>query len=168
MMDLKNALQELADAIKAEIIRRMHSGVGVNNRIGRNTLIGSNLEKSVSVTTSSTDTIVFEIADHYEYVVQGRKAGWKNRPPKPPGIIYGITSWVRNKGIRFANCTETQTVWYVLEALEVRDIEARPFIESGQLNNEDPSKILTFLDEYWDEWADAVFKLITNKLDKYF
>lgn len=42
-MDLHSALKELADQIKDEIIRRMHSPVGVNPRTGRNTLIGSDL-----------------------------------------------------------------------------------------------------------------------------
>lgn len=167
-MELKTALKELAEDVKKEILRRLHSSVGINHRVGRNTLIGSDLEASISVTKGDEDTIVFGIADYYEYVVQGRKAGWKNRPPKPPGIIYGITQWVRKKGIHFRGLTETQTIWTVLEALEVRAIAARPFIQSGQLNGEDPSKILPFLDSYFDAWADDVFKLITDKIDKYF
>lgn len=167
-MELKTALKELAEDVKKEILRRLHSSVGINYRAGRNTLVGSDLEASISVSQSDENTIVFEIADYYEYVVQGRKAGWKNRPPKPPGIIYGITKWVRKKGIHFQGLTETQTIWTVLEALEVRAIAARPFIQSGQLNGEDPSKILPFLDSYFDAWADDVFKLITDKIDKYF
>lgn len=167
-MELKDALKELADKVKNEILKRLHSSVGVNPRVGRNTLVGSELEQSIDVYASGDDTLVFVIADHYEYVVQGRKAGWKNRPPKPPGIIHGITQWVRSKGIRFNGCSETDVIWYVLESLEVRDIAARPFINSGQLNDEDPSKILPFLDAFFDEWADDMFKLITEKLDKYF
>lgn len=167
-MELKDALQELADRVKKEILRRLHSPIGINRRVGKNTLIGSELEASIDVRQADEDTIVFEIADHYEYVVLGRKAGWKNRPPSGKGIIYGITQWVRNKGIRFNGCTETETIWMVLEALEVRAIAARPFIESGKLNDEDPSKILPFLDAYFNAWADEVYKLIIDKLNKYF
>ena len=167
-MQLKDAIQELADRIKNEIIRRLHSPIAVNKRVGKNTLIGSDLEKSIDVKPTDEEMLVFQIADHYEYVVQGRKAGWKNRPPKPPGIIYGITQWVKKKGIRFNGMTENETIWTVLEALEVRAIAARPFINSGQLNDEDPSIILPFLDDYFNAWADDVFKLITEKIDKYF
>ena len=52
--------------------------------------------------------------------------------------------------------------------IEGREIKARPFIESGYLNNEDPSKVLNFLDDFFDEWADEVFKKITEEVDKYF
>ena len=167
-MLLSDALKELAERVKNEIIRRLHSPLGINKLVGRNTLVGSDLEKSIDVKQVDDETIVFQIADYYEYVVMGRKAGWKNRPPKPPHIIPSITKWVRKKGIRFNGMTETQTIWAVLEALEVRAIAARPFINSGQLNDEDPSKILGFLDAYFNAWADEVYKLITDKIDKYF
>ena len=167
-MLLSDALKELAERVKEEIIRRLHSPLGINKLVGRNTLIGSDLEKSIDVNQVDDETIVFQIADYYEYVVMGRKAGWKNRPPKPPHIIPSITKWVRKKGIRFNGMTENETIWAVLEALEVRAIAARPFINSGQLNDEDPSKILVFLDAYFDAWADEVYKLITDKIDKYF
>lgn len=168
-MDIRNALQELADDVKKEIIRRMHSPIGVNPRVGRNTLIGSELEASVNVTAVSETTIVFEIADYYEYVVSGwRKTG--NFPNTAHLFIRNITDWVRRKGVRLGTMTESQIVWYLYKRMliEGRNIKPRPFIESGYNNDEDPSKILNFLDDFFDTWADKVFELITTDIDKHF
>lgn len=168
-MDIRKALQELADEVKKEILRRLHSPIGVNPRVGRNTLIGSELEASIDVTAVSDTTIVFEIADYYEYVVSGwQKTG--NFPNTAHLFIRNVTDWVRRKGVRLGNMTETQIVWYLYRRMliEGRNIKARPFIESGYNNDEDPSKILNFLDEFFDAWADKVFELITQDIDKHF
>ena len=137
--------------------------------MGRNTLIGSELEASVNVTAVSESTIVFEIADYYEYVVSGwRKTG--NFPNTAHLFIRNITDWVRRKGVRLGNMTESQIVWYLYKRMliEGRNIKPRPFIESGYNNDEDPSKILNFLDDFFDTWADKVFELITQDIDKHF
>lgn len=168
-MDIQSALRELADEIKDEIIRRMHSPIGINPRTGQNTLAGSNLEKSIDVRPQGEDTIVFEIADYYEYVVSGwRRTG--NFPNTAHLFIGNVTDWVRRKNIRLGNMTQNQIVWYLYRRMliEGREIKARPFINSGYDNNEDPSKILDFLDDFFDKWADRVFDLITEDIDKYF
>ena len=69
---LLKALSQLAEDIKKEIIARMHK-YGYNTRAGRNTLIGSDLEKSVEVKVVNEKTLAFEIADYYEYIVRGWK-----------------------------------------------------------------------------------------------
>lgn len=166
-MELKQALQELADRIKGEIIRRMHSNVGINPRTGQNTLIGSDLETSISVDIKGEDQIVFEIADYYEYVVTGwRRTG--NFPGTLSQFVTNLTRWVRKKDIKIQGKSENQVVWAILKSIWTRGITARPFIESGYNNDEDPSKILVFLDNYFDKWSDETFEAITKELDKYF
>lgn len=168
-MDLKQALDELAKEIKDEIIRRLHSNVGVNRRTGTNTLVGSNLEKSIDVRVDSNDGLVFQIADYYEYIVNGwRRTG--NFPNTAHLFIKNITDWVRRKGVRLGSMTENQVVWYLYKRMIIdgRQIAARPFINSGYNNDEDPSKILPFLDDFFNKWADKVFDLIMKDTDKYF
>ena len=80
-MDIQNALRELASDIKQEVLRRMSSDLGVNRKTGTNTLDGSELMKSVDTKVVDDNTIVFEIADYYTYVVGGRKPGWGVGPP---------------------------------------------------------------------------------------
>lgn len=168
-MDLREALRELAEMVKDEIIARLHSPIGINRRTGSNTLIGSDLEKSIDVRPESDNEIVFEIADYYEYIVSGwRRTG--NFPGTAHLFVENITNWVRKKGIRLGSMTENQIVWYLYKRMliEGRQIAPRPFINSGYNNNEDPSKILDFLDDFFEKWADKVFETITEDLNKYF
>lgn len=168
-MDLYKALQELADEIKDEILKRLRSPIGNNPRTGTNTLVGSELERSIDVRPIGETTIVFEIADYYEYVVSGwRRTG--NFPHTSHLFIRNVTDWVRRKNVTIGNLTENQIAWmlYRRMVLEYREIQPRPFIESGYNNDEDPSKILNFLDEFFNKWADRVFELITKDLDNYF
>lgn len=166
-MELKEALQELADMVKEEIIARLHSPIGINRRTGQNTLIGSNLEKSIDVTVHGDNAIAFEIADYYTYVVTGwRRTG--NYPNTAHLFIRNVTDWVRRKNIRLGNMTQNQIVWYLYKRMliEGRQIAPRPFINYDE--NEDPSVILPFLDDFFDKWADKVFELIISDLEKYF
>ena len=166
-MELKKALQELAEDIKEEIIRRLNSEKGVNPRTGTNTLAGSNLEKSIDVQALRENTIVFTIADYYQYIV----TGWQ-RTGRYPNTVHlyleNILDWVRRKHITLGNMSQNQIVWYLYRRMIIdgRQIAARPFIEYDPEG--DASKILPFLDEFFDNWADKVFNEITKELDKYF
>lgn len=164
-MELKSALGQLADAIREEIIRRMHSDVGINPRTGTNTLIGSDLEKSVEVNVVGESAIVFKIADYFEYVVRGwRRTG--THPNTAHLFIRNITDWVRRKNIRIGNMTQNQIVWllYRKMLIEGRPIAPRPFIGYG----DDVDKVLPFLDEMLDKWAEETFNEIMKEIDKYF
>lgn len=168
-MDLREALKQLADQVKEEIIRRMHSNIGYNPRARKNTLAGSKLEESIKIEPTGENAIVFEIADYYEYVV----SGWR-RTGNFPGTIHlfikNIGDWVMEKNIRIGNLSKNQIIWYLYKRMiiEGRQIAPRPFIESGYLNNEDPSKILPFLNDFFDKWADEVFIKITEDIEKHF
>lgn len=168
-MELQRALQELANEVKEEIIRRLHSPIAINPRTGTNTLIGSDLEKSIDVKAINDNTIVFEIADYYEYIV----GGWRrthNFPNTAHLFIRNVTEWVRKKNIHLGNMSQNEIVWYLYKRMLIqgREIKARPFIESGYNNDQDPSKILPFLDDFFEKWANKVFNEIINDLDKYF
>lgn len=166
-MELHNALKELAEEIKNEILARLRSNVGINPRTGTNTLIGSELEKSIDVKQIDNETLVFQIADYYEYVVLGwRKTG--RFPNTAHLFIKNITDWVRRKHIRLGGMTENQIVWYLYKRMliEGREITPRPFINYSP--SDDVAEILPFLDDFFSRWADNVFNKITEELDKYF
>lgn len=165
LMDIRLALKELADAIKEEILRRMASDVGINPRTGTNTLVNSGLYKSVDVYPRSDKTIIFQIADYYEFVVRGwahtgRYSGTKQL------FLYNLLQWVRRKHIRMGDLTENQIVWVVYRKINERLIAPRPFINYDP--QEDVSKILPFLDDYFDKWADEIFEKITEEITRYF
>ena len=166
-MEIDKALKELARMVKNEIILRLHSSVGINPRTGTNTLIGSDLEKSIDVTVINETTLEFQIADYYEYVVRG----WK-RTGRYPGtanlFIKNILDWIRKKNIRIGNLSQNQIAFilYRKMLIEGRQITPRPFINYDE--NEDVSKILPFLDDFFDKWSDWVFDAIMSEIDKYF
>ena len=164
MVDARTALNQLALMVKQEILRRIQQ-YGVNPRAGRNTLIGSDLEKSINVAPRGDNEIVFQIADYYEHIV----LGWK-RTGRFPGtmrlFVENITKWVRKNGIRFGNKTENQVVWAIVKSIWMRGIESRPFLNWD--DSEDPSIIIPFLDDYFDKWSDLVWNQIIEELDKYF
>lgn len=166
-MELRDALKELAKMIEDEIIRRLHSSVGINRRVGTNTLIGSELEQSISVDAISDNEIVFQIADYYEYIVNGwRRTG--RFPNTAHLFIRNITDWVRRKGIRIGNMSENQIVWYLYKRMLIdgREIAPRPFINYDP--DGDVSKILPFLDDFFDRWSDEVFNKIMEQIDNFF
>ena len=164
-MDLHSALQELANNIKGEILKRMSSPIGINPRTGTNTLIDSDLYNSVDVSVVNDDTLVFSILQHYEYVV----LGWKNtgRFPNTMDLFFrNIIDWIRRKGIYFQGKTENQVAWAIIKNIIHHGIKARPFINYDP--EERPDVILPFLDEFFDKWADDVFNGICEQLDIYF
>lgn len=164
MIDAKTAIQQLANDVKEEVLRRINQ-YGLNRRAGKNTLKGSDLEKSINVKITDDNAFVFQIADYFEYVVRG----WK-RTGRYPGtmnqFVENLTKWVRKKGIRFGNKTENQVVWAILKSIWMRGIEPRPFL--GWDDSEDPAIIIPFLDDYFDKWSDLVWNQINEELDKYF
>ena len=164
-MDVKTALKMLADKIKEEVLKRMESERGVNLRTGENTLKNSKLYKSVEVRVVSEDTLAFQIADYYTYVVGGRRPGWGT--PPPTGFVQGVTKWVRERGIRFNGKTENQTIWAIIKSIVKRGIQGRAILGNGY-ENDDPSYVLPFLDDFFDEWSDKVFEDICKMLDEYF
>lgn len=164
-VDLHNELQILANMVKDEIIARLHSNVGINPRVGKNTLVGSELEKSIQVQPTD-DGIVFQIADYYEYIVHGFKRTGRF-PHTYHLFIKNITEWVRRKNIHIGIMTQNEIVYYLAQKMivEGREIAPRPFIN---YDPDDMSKVLPFLEDFFDRWADKVFNDIIEGLNEYF
>jgi hypothetical protein len=163
-MDVKTALKELADMIKAEIMNRVWEE-GVNPKTGTNTLISSDLIKNMRVEAVSENEIVFQIADYYQFVV----LGWRRTGRWGGGLaafVNAIIKWMSKKNVHSTKLTDNQLAWAIVKKIFDGGIMARPFIKYDP--NEDPSVILPFLDDYFDKWADEVFDKITEELDKYF
>ena len=170
-MELKDALQELARMVKNEIILNLHSPVGINQKVGTNTLIGSNLEKSIDVKVMGDNTLVFVIAGYYNAITAGRRPNAK-RPP-----IDAIEKWIDKKHIDISKMgfkSITSAAYVIANNIAKNGIKARGFIgfdENEMVNGEatgNLDKILPFLDDFFDKWSDDVFEMITNEIDKFF
>lgn len=162
---VRQAFQNLCDDIKKLVHLRIEE-YGVNAKIGTNTLVGSELDKSVNATTNGDNEIVFQIADYFGYIVTGRRKGWP-RFVDGNTFVPAIDRWVTRKGIRFAGKTHTQTVWLCVRSIVNNGIPARPFL-GNPFKSDDPAVILPFLDDLIDEWFEKLFTIITEEIDKKF
>lgn len=163
LMKLDKALKELANSIENEILRRLRSHIGINPRTGTNTLEGSELERSIKVSTDNVDTVTLELADYYEYVVLGwRRTG--RFPNTTLQFINNIMDWVRRNNVHLGDLTANDIAWvlYRKMIIEGREIAPRPFIEYSEEG--DMEVMLPFLDDFFEKWAEDLFEAILNEI----
>lgn len=163
-MKAREALQELADKVKKVILDRLRGPIGYNAGAEKNTLIGSNLEKSIDLYVRGEDEIVFTIADYFSYVFGVRHKGLK---PRNQNVKKAIRDWVRNKHVTIGNMTETQIVWYVLWKLKNVDTVARPVLGKDGVDykyEKDASQVITYLDDIVDAWMDDLYNDLINSI----
>jgi hypothetical protein len=162
-MDVKEAFMLLAEAVKRLIAYRINK-YGVNHRIGKNTLKGSNLESSIEVTPEE-DGITLQIADYWEFISRGREP-LGNYPNTMSQWVKNVDDWVTRKNIRFGDMTQSQIVFAIIRNIINHGIKSRPFLvwdDDGDLE-----KMIPELNEYLDKWFDTLFDAIINDLNKFF
>ena len=135
----------------AKIVRTvMESNVGINSKVGVNTLSNSNLYNDLSVIATNDGDLVFDLMlnDYLTFIESGRRKGAKMPPVEP------IIRWCRQKGIP----TDNSTVYLIRTAISRDGIKARPFMVH----------VFEEIDREWDSWADEIFNLIMDEIDKFF
>lgn len=135
----------------AKIVRTvMESNVGINSKVGVNTLSNSNLYNDLSVIATNDGDLVFDLMlnDYLTFIESGRRKGAKMPPVEP------IIRWCRQKGIS----TDNSTVYLIRRAISRDGIKARPFMVH----------VFEEIDREWDSWADEIFNLIMDEIDKFF
>lgn len=159
-MDIRNALQELAEEVK-KILRIRIRKYGINPKTNTNTLEGSELEKSIDVRVIENG-IALQIADYWEFVSRG----WQRTgryPNTMAQFVKNIDDWVRRKGIRLGNMTQAQMVYVIIRNIMNKGLRERPFMvydEDGDL-----TKMIPELEEYLDKWFDSIYEEIIKELD---
>ena len=129
----------------------MESNVGINEKVGRNTLVGSDIYKSLSVAATNDGDLVFDIIlnDYLVYIENGRRKGAKMPPVEP------IVRWARKHGIP----TDNSTIFLIRRAISRDGIKPRPFMVH----------VLEEIDREWDDsLADELFNKIISEIDKFF
>lgn len=126
----------------------MASNVGINDRTGTNTLIGSNLYESVDYKVSQLGSteVVDIIVNHYvQYVNDGLK----------PGVwvpIRALREWAFRKGLP----TDNGFVYAVQRSIYNRGIKARPILD----------RLESQINTVWEEWANNVFFEFTEEINR--
>ena len=156
-VQLAKIIQEITEDIVKGARDIMASDVGINQKVGKNTLVGSNLYRQISTSWKETgDNVVIDtFFNHYiEFIESGRMPKKGKRPP-----VFEIAKWLRRKHIVSSN-ENIMKVAYAVSYVIWRDgYKAR--------------KILEALDNYVDsqfenKYADMIFDALFKEVDDYF
>lgn len=157
------AFDELAEFVKKVLAARIEE-YGYNPRARKNTLKGSNLERSIHIATT-TESLSLTIADYWEHI----SLGWE-RTHRYEGtysqFVANIMSWIREKGITVKGKNQNQIAFGFFKFFVENGIKARPFMvydKDGDLENMIPQ-----LKEYMEEWVNTLFEKMIFDIDNYF
>lgn len=148
---LTRIMQEFGNDIAKLVRMVMESNVGINGKVGKNTLKDSDIYRELSVYATSDGDLVMDIMlnDYIQYIENGRRIGAKMPPVEP------IVRWCREKGIP----TDNSTIFLIRRAISRDGIEPRPIM----------AKVFEEMDNKWDNgWADRLFDVIMEQLNKFF
>ena len=148
---LTRVMYEIGKDIAKLVREIMDSNVGMNMKVGKNTLSDSDLYRELSVRSTSDGDLVFDIMlnDYIQYIENGRRKGAKFPPIEP------IIQWCRKKGLP----TDNSTIFLIRRAISRDGIAARPIM----------ARVFDELDRNWnDGWADHIFNKLMEHIDKFF
>lgn len=144
------ALRGIAEEAKAVMMAVLSSELGVNQKVGRNTLVEGRIFQEVGCSVDDIDVVNILVNDYIQYIESGRQPG--SFPP-----VNVIAKWAADKGIT----TDNRIVWAICHSIYKNGIPARPLVDvDGGLWSQ--------IDRAWDDWADKIYSVITESLDEEF
>lgn len=144
------ALRGIAEEAKAVMMAVLSSELGVNQKVGRNTLVEGRIFQEVGCSVDDIEVVNILVNDYIQYIESGRQPG--SFPP-----VNVIAKWAADKGIT----TDNRVVWAICQSIYKNGIPARPLVDvDGGLWSQ--------IDDAWEEWADKIYNIITEDLDKEF
>lgn len=136
----------------ASLVRMvMESNIGINSKVGVNTLSDSDIYRTLKVIATNDGNLILDIVlnDYIQYIESGRRKGAKFPPVEP------IVRWCRSKGIP----TDNSTIFLIRRAISRDGIKPRPIMAT----------VFDELDKAWsDEWSDRLFEIIMEQINNYF
>lgn len=150
-MEIGKIVMEFSKDLMTIVRIVMSSNQGINQKVGRNTLVDSKLYNTLSVRATNDGDLIFDIIlnDYLRYIESGRRAGAKFPPVEP------IVRWCKSKGIS----TDNSTIFLIRRAISRDGIRPRPIMQY----------VFEEIDDEWnDSLADEIFDKIMETIDKYF
>jgi hypothetical protein len=150
-MEVGKIVMEFSKDLMTLVRMVMESNVGINDKVGRNTLVDSNIYKTLSVKATNDGDLIFDIIlnDYLVFIESGRRKGAKMPPIMP------IVRWARSRGIP----TDNSTIFLIRRAISRDGIKPRPFM----------AHVLEEIDREWDDsLADKLFEKIMEIIDNFF
>lgn len=150
-MEINRLVMEFTKDIMMLVQAVMEGQELVNHKVGRNTIIGSDIYNNLQVKATNDGDLVFDILlnDYLTYIESGRRKGAKFPPVEP------IVKWARKRGIP----TDNSTIFLIRRAISRDGIAPRPFMD----------KVFEDIDYAWDKgWADELFDEIMRMINDFF
>lgn len=149
-MEISKIVMEFSKEIMDIVRVVMESNLLDNHKVGRNTIIGSDIYKNLQVIAKNDGDLVFDILlnDYLTYIESGRRKGAKMPPVEP------IVRWARSRGIP----TDNSTIFLIRRAISRDGIQPRPFMATvmEQINLNMPN------------WYDKIFDEIMSLINDFF
>lgn len=143
---LHEAFGLLAEQAKRVIQASMEEN-GENAKTRTNTLIDSHIYEDIGINVKDFEMVQVMVNEYYEYIESGMKPGhWVDADYLIP--------WMVDKGIP----TDNYTLQNIQYSIWKYGINERPFIDNA----------FDMLDEYFDEFADGVIKIMMEDVDDFF
>lgn len=150
-MEIGKIVMEFSKDLMQIVRMVMESNVGINEKVGENTLVKSNIYKTLSVRATNDGDLIFDIIlnDYLTFIESGRRKGAKMPPVEP------IVRWCKSKGIS----TDNSTIFLIRRAISRDGIRPRPIMQY----------VFDEIDREWnDGLADEIFSKIMEEIDKFF
>lgn len=150
-MEIGKIVMEFSKDLMQLVRMVMESNVGINQKVGRNTLTSSQIYKTLSVKATNDGDLIFDIVlnDYITFIESGRRKGAKFPPVEP------IVRWARSRGIP----TDNSTIFLIRRAISRDGIKPRPIMQY----------VFEEVDREWDEQlADELFNRIMQIIDNFF
>lgn len=149
-MEISKIVMEFSKEIMDIVRVVMESNLLDNHKVGRNTIIGSDIYKNLQVIAKNDGDLVFDILlnDYLTYIESGRRKGAKMPPVEP------IVRWARSRGIP----TDNSTIFLIRRAISRDGIQPRPFMAT----------VMEQIDLDMPNWYDKIFDEITKLINDFF
>lgn len=153
---MKNVLKEFAKDLVAEARRIMDSEVGINSKVGKNTLSGSDLYKDLDFEITDDGNIHLRFNYYVSFIEFDRPPKYKKRPP-----VDAILTWMTNKHIVKKN-TDVKKLRRIAFAISYG------IWRDGHKGRKILETLFDNADNLWDERSFTIFDKITEQLEEYF
>lgn len=149
-MEISKIVMEFSKEIMDIVRVVMESNLLDNHKVGRNTIIGSDIYKNLQVIAKNDGDLVFDILlnDYLTYIESGRRKGAKMPPVEP------IVRWARSRGIP----TDNSTIFLIRRAISRDGIQPRPFMAT----------VMEQIDLDMPNWYDKIFDEIMSLINDFF
>ena len=156
-VDLAKIMKEITEDILKGAREIMSSDIGINQKVGKNTLVGSNLYNQIKWNfQQNDDNIVINLFfNHYiESIESGRMPKKGDRPS-----VFEIAKWLKRKKIVSSNENIMKVADTVSYAIWRDGYKARKILEA----------LDKYVDSNFDEkYADMIFNALFQEVDDYF